>query len=111
MPCDGDVVVSLEVPGNPLLPEVVNAPADMVRPEHAVEMFRLLGRGVAGDLYGMPRAQPAILPGTTHTQLMQRLGWLVSMVTAFTGPLAEALNRGTSESNSQRLNGGLSWAK
>lgn len=58
--------------------------ADIVKPEHTVEMFRLLGGGVAGDLHGVPRAQLAILPGTTHIQLMQRVDWLASMVTAFT---------------------------
>jgi pimeloyl-ACP methyl ester carboxylesterase len=57
--------------------------ADIVKPEHTVEMFRLLGGGVAGDLHGVPRAQLAILPGTTHIQLVQRVDWLVSMVTAF----------------------------
>jgi pimeloyl-ACP methyl ester carboxylesterase len=58
--------------------------ADIVKPEHTVEMFRLLGGGIAGDLHGVPRAQLAILPGTTHIQLMQRVDWLASMVTAFT---------------------------
>ena len=57
--------------------------ADIVRPEHTVEMFRLLGGGVAGDLHGLPRAQLAVLPGTTHLTLVQRVEWLLSMVTAF----------------------------
>jgi pimeloyl-ACP methyl ester carboxylesterase len=39
--------------------------ADIIRPEHAVELFRLRGGGVAGDLVGLPPAQLAILPGTT----------------------------------------------
>jgi len=60
--------------------------ADIVRPEHTVEMFRLLGGGVAGDLHGLPRAQLAILPGTTHIGVMHRVEWLESMVTAFTAP-------------------------
>jgi pimeloyl-ACP methyl ester carboxylesterase len=57
--------------------------ADIVRPEHTVEMFRLLGGGVAGDLHPMPSAQLAILPGTTHVTLITRTDWLRSMVTAF----------------------------
>jgi len=57
--------------------------SDIVRPEHAVELFRLLGGGVAGDLAGLPRSQLAVLPGTTHVTLMERASWLVSMVTPF----------------------------
>ncbi|GIE49217.1 oxidoreductase [Amorphoplanes nipponensis] len=57
--------------------------ADIVRPEHAVEMFRLLGGGVAGDLTGLPAARLAILPGTTHTAVPQRAAWLAPMVDEF----------------------------
>jgi pimeloyl-ACP methyl ester carboxylesterase len=57
--------------------------SDIVRPEHAVEMFRLLGGGVVGDLAGLPNSQLAILPGTTHATLVERAEWLVSMITAF----------------------------
>ncbi len=57
--------------------------SDIVRPEHAVEMFRLLGGGVMGDLTGLPKSQLAILPGTTHATLVERGEWLASMVTAF----------------------------
>jgi pimeloyl-ACP methyl ester carboxylesterase len=57
--------------------------ADIVRPEHTVEMFRLLGGGVAGDIHGLPRSQLAVLPGTTHVTLVDRTDWLVSMVMAF----------------------------
>jgi pimeloyl-ACP methyl ester carboxylesterase len=57
--------------------------SDIVRPEHAVEMFRLLGGGVEGDSARLPRAQLAVLPGTTHTSLPTRDTWLVSMVREF----------------------------
>ena len=57
--------------------------SDIVRPEHAVEMFRLLGGGVMGDLTGLPNSQLAILPGTTHATLVERGDWLGSMITAF----------------------------
>ena len=57
--------------------------ADIVRPEHTVEMFRLLGGGVPGDLHGLPRSQLAVLPGTTHIALVDRADWLVTMIVAF----------------------------
>jgi pimeloyl-ACP methyl ester carboxylesterase len=46
--------------------------ADIVRPEHAVEMFRLL-----------PHAQLAVLPGTDHMTFVERADWQVSMIEAF----------------------------
>lgn len=57
--------------------------SDIVRPEHVVEMFRLLGGGVPGDIVGLPRSQLAILPGTTHVMIPDRAEWLASMVLAF----------------------------
>jgi pimeloyl-ACP methyl ester carboxylesterase len=57
--------------------------SDVVRPEHAVEMFRLLGGGVAGDLAGLPNSQLAVLPGTTHVGLVERADWLLSMIGEF----------------------------
>jgi pimeloyl-ACP methyl ester carboxylesterase len=57
--------------------------SDIIRPEHAVEMFRLLGGGVVGDVAGLPNSQLAILPGTTHVTLVERTEWLVSMIAAF----------------------------
>lgn len=62
---------------------VIVADSDVVRPEHAVELFRLLGGGVAGDLAGLPRSQLAVLPGTTHVSLVGRADWLTPMVTQF----------------------------
>lgn len=62
---------------------VIIGDSDIVRPEHAVEMFRLLGGGVAGDLAGLPRSQLAVLPGTTHVTLVDRSDWLISMITEF----------------------------
>jgi pimeloyl-ACP methyl ester carboxylesterase len=78
--------------------EAIDAPtlliigdSDIIRPEHAVEMFRLLGGGVMGDLTGLPKSQLAILPGTTHATLVERGDWLVSMITAFLdAPMPEA---------------------
>ncbi|HET9913718.1 MAG TPA: alpha/beta hydrolase [Anaerolineales bacterium] len=58
--------------------------SDIVRPEHAVEMFRLLGGGVFGDTpAGLPNSQLAILPGTSHVTVVDRADWLASMIDAF----------------------------
>ena len=62
---------------------IVVGDADIVRPEHAVELFRLRGGGVPGDFVLMPPAQLAILPGTTHLTLLERTEWLGSMIPAF----------------------------
>lgn len=62
---------------------VVIGDADGTTPEHAVELFRLRGGGVFGDLAGLPGAQLAILPGTTHVGLIERAGWLVPMIAEF----------------------------
>jgi pimeloyl-ACP methyl ester carboxylesterase len=40
--------------------------SDIVRLEHAVELFGLRGGGVVGDFGDMPSSQLAVLPGTTH---------------------------------------------
>jgi pimeloyl-ACP methyl ester carboxylesterase len=58
--------------------------SDLIRPEHAVELFRLLGGGVMGDgPAGLPASQLAILPGTAHTGIPGRAEWLAPMVDAF----------------------------
>jgi pimeloyl-ACP methyl ester carboxylesterase len=62
---------------------VVIGDSDIVRPEHAVELFRLLGGGVEGTIAGLPRSQLAVLPGTTHLSIVERRDWLVSMISAF----------------------------
>jgi pimeloyl-ACP methyl ester carboxylesterase len=70
--------------------ESIRAPAlvligdsDIVRPEHAVQLFRLRGGGVEGDAAGLPESQLGVLPGTTHLTLVERGDWLVSMISAF----------------------------
>jgi pimeloyl-ACP methyl ester carboxylesterase len=70
---------------------LVYGDSDIVRPEHAAELFRLLGGGVPGDLAGLPRSRLAVLPGTTHVTLVHRADWLVPMVTEFLdAPMPEA---------------------
>jgi pimeloyl-ACP methyl ester carboxylesterase len=57
--------------------------ADVIQLGPMVELFRLLGGGVPGDLTGLPRARLAILPSTTHVGVMNRADWLLPMITAF----------------------------
>ena len=64
--------------------------ADIVRPEHTVEMFRLLGGGAVGDLAAMPASQLAVLPGTSHVGVLDRVEWLRSMILEFLGPARRA---------------------
>jgi pimeloyl-ACP methyl ester carboxylesterase len=65
--------------------------SDIVQPEHAVEIFRLLGGGVVGDLVGLPNSQLAILPGTTHVTAIYRADLLLIIVPAFLdAPMPEA---------------------
>ncbi len=50
---------------------IVVGDQDVVRPEHAVEMLRLLGGGVPGDMgKPAPDDQLAILPNTTHIGML-----------------------------------------
>lgn len=51
---------------------IVCGDADVMRPEHAVEEYRLI-----------PHAQLAVLPGTDHMQLTARADWLVPMIEQF----------------------------
>jgi pimeloyl-ACP methyl ester carboxylesterase len=57
--------------------------SDIVQPEHVIDMFRLVGGGVVGDLVGLPASQLAILPGTTHVTLVYRADWVTSMTIEF----------------------------
>ncbi|MBI1881006.1 MAG: alpha/beta hydrolase [Chloroflexi bacterium] len=62
---------------------IIIGDSDIIRPEHAVEMFRLLGGGVAGDVAGLPRSQLAVLPGTTHVTLVERADLLLPIIPPF----------------------------
>jgi pimeloyl-ACP methyl ester carboxylesterase len=62
---------------------IVIGDSDLVRPEHAVEMFRLLGGGVFGDIAGLPDSQLAILPGTTHVSIASRADLLLAIIPPF----------------------------
>jgi pimeloyl-ACP methyl ester carboxylesterase len=67
---------------------IVLGDSDGIRLEHAVELFKLRGGGVMGDLAGMPASQLAVLPGTSHfippgSGLLDRSEWLLAMITPF----------------------------
>jgi hypothetical protein len=66
--------------------------SDIVRPEYAVESFRLLDGGAEGDGAGLPHSQLAVLPGTAHLTLVERGDWLVSMISAFLDAPASKAN-------------------
>jgi pimeloyl-ACP methyl ester carboxylesterase len=53
---------------------IVNGDTDVVRPEHAIALMRLI-----------PKAQLAVLPNTDHMKMMERVEWLVPMIEAFLG--------------------------
>jgi pimeloyl-ACP methyl ester carboxylesterase len=57
--------------------------SDGIEPEHAAQMFRIAGGVRNGDMAGVPNSQLAILPATSHTGLMMRADWLLSLIPAF----------------------------
>jgi hypothetical protein len=69
--------------------------SDVVRLEHAVELFGLLGGGMMGDLAGLPSSQLAVLLGTTHfmppgSGVLDRTDWLLAVIRPFLdAPLPE----------------------
>jgi len=82
-----EVIESLEAPTLLIIGD-----SDLVRPEHAVEMFRLLGGGVFGDTpAGLPNSQLAVLPGTSHVSLVSRADLLLAIIPPFLdAPIPEA---------------------
>jgi pimeloyl-ACP methyl ester carboxylesterase len=70
---------------------VILGDSDVVRLEHAVELFKLRGGGVMGDLAGLPESQLAVLPGTSHfippgSAVLDRAEWLLAMIPPFLDP-------------------------
>ena len=61
--------------------------ADSVSPQHAVDMFRLLGGGIKDVGFGSPPpSQLAVLPGTTHFSVLDRTDQLLSIISSFLDP-------------------------
>lgn len=62
---------------------IIVGDSDNVRPEHALDLFKLLGGGVAGDLVGLPNSQLAVIPGATHYMIISRVDLLTALTTEF----------------------------
>ncbi|MEJ7839308.1 MAG: alpha/beta hydrolase [Thermomicrobiales bacterium] len=83
--------LGVEFPGwNPSIIAAIASPllciigdSDVVIPEHAIDLFRLLGGAVPGDNVGLPASQLSILPGTTHISLITKTLELFNQITAF----------------------------
>ena len=55
--------------------------SDIIRLDHALEMFGLLGGGINGDTpSGLPKSRLAVLPGTSHTMVVERAELLLPIV-------------------------------
>jgi pimeloyl-ACP methyl ester carboxylesterase len=71
--------------------QVITAPAllilgdaDLVRPEHAVELFHLLGGALPdGGMAGVPASRMAMLPATTHFTILSRTDLLLPIILPF----------------------------
>ncbi len=63
---------------------IIQGDADIIEPEHTVAMFRLLGGGAMGDQgKPLPKARLAILPGTSHTAIMDQTELLCALLEPF----------------------------
>jgi pimeloyl-ACP methyl ester carboxylesterase len=62
---------------------IIQGDSDIFRPEHAVEVFRLFGGGVIGDVAGLPDSELAVIPGATHLTVVHHPEYLVPMIHAF----------------------------
>lgn len=50
---------------------LITGDSDIIMPEHTIELFRLLGGGVPGDMGEMAESRLAVLPATAHIALLQ----------------------------------------
>lgn len=62
---------------------VISGDADIVRPEHSVEIFRLRGGGPSADFMAPSSSELAILPGTTHLGVIEQTGLLADLLERF----------------------------
>jgi pimeloyl-ACP methyl ester carboxylesterase len=61
----------------------IHGDADGIRLDHIMEMYRLKGGELNGDMRPHPESRLAILPNTTHVTLMNRRSTIVPMVNDF----------------------------
>ncbi len=71
---------------------LIYADSDGMTLEHMIDLFRLLGGGVPGDLAPMPNSQLAIIPGANHVSLASEHfnDWLPMVERFLTAPMPEA---------------------
>ena len=62
---------------------VISGDADIVRPEHSVELFRLRGGGPSADFMTPGASELAILPGTTHLGVIEQTDLLSALLNRF----------------------------
>ncbi len=67
----------------PMPVQIIIGDGDIVRPDHAVKFFQLLGGGVAADVVGPAKSQLAIIPGATHVTVAQKTAHLIASVVPF----------------------------
>ncbi len=61
---------------------VISADADIIRPEHSLQIFRLRGGGHSPDFMAPVETELAILPGTSHIGILTERTHLVSTFVA-----------------------------
>ncbi len=81
---DYDWTAEVETMTTPTL--IVQGDSDMLPPQQGVELFSLRGGGVAGGFAQMPNSQLAVLPNTTHFDILYRTDLLIPIINAFLNP-------------------------
>ena len=62
---------------------MISGDADVIRPEHSIDIYRLRGGGHSADFMTAPEAEVAILPSTTHLGVMEKAPLVAQFVTVF----------------------------
>jgi hypothetical protein len=63
---------------------IISGDADVASLEHSLSMFRLLGGGAMGDLgQPLPASRLAILPATSHTEVINQSDLLFGFIERF----------------------------
>ena len=63
--------------------QIIAGDSDFISASHAVDLFGLLGGNVAGDFVGLPQSQLAILPATSHFNILYRTDLLIPLINSF----------------------------
>jgi pimeloyl-ACP methyl ester carboxylesterase len=72
-----------DIPGIKAPTLIVIGDQDIIRPEHAADMLRLLGGGIPGDMgKPVPEDQLAILPGTSHIGMFDQKAEMLGQLAA-----------------------------